>query len=372
MYTGNDAADDVYMVGKAFSGARRGRRRGVRDQHQRSPLCPAGLPAGCGDRRSVLADAAGRGTRDRVATSRRRHERCPRHVEWRRHVVCIRLQRLHRAASTRPAKPRTLDDPVGRLGRPASLGQDSGSERRSNRELHAPGRSWVICSLLRVGRLRTAATRHGRCPTATARVLLVLTLLGSLMVGCGSSHEQAKPSSPAGHQGRPREQNATPRRGVPSVFCVNSRTHKRTPCSPTTANSSAGYRYGAFAPISSNSRSPIQLVAQLFLAPPSGARRPTAIGRVVEQRGRFGITILGFGLHPNTSSNAYAVWLTNGQQGDMLLGLVNPAVTTNGQLKTAELLPKDPFRYHQVLITLERSTTPRIPGPVVITGSFHG
>jgi hypothetical protein len=202
--------------------------------------------------------------------------------------------------------------------------------------------------------------------------VLALTLLGSLVVGCGSGREQPKPSPPAGYQARPGKEKTTPRRGVPSVYCINSRTRKRTACSPKTANSSAGYRYGAFAPISPNSRAPIQLVAQLFLAPPSGGRRPTAIGRVVEQRGRFGITILGVGLHANTNSNAYAVWLTNGQQGATLLGVVNPAVTNSGNLKTADLLPKDPFRYHQVLITLERTTAPRIPGPVVITGSFHG
>lgn len=154
-----------------------------------------------------------------------------------------------------------------------------------------------------------------------------------------------------------------------STYCVNSTTGKRTPCSPRTPSSPVGN--GFLDPFSPHPGSPIKLVAQLSLPAPSGAKRPAAIGRVVEQGDTFGVTIVGVGLPGNTKRNAYAVWLTNGPRESKLLGFVNPAVKKNGTLKTAGILPKHAFRYHQLLITLETQAGPKTPGAVVLEGSLH-
>jgi hypothetical protein len=122
---------------------------------------------------------------------------------------------------------------------------------------------------------------------------------------------------------------------------------------------------------SSRPGAPIRLVAQLYLPAPSDARLPTAVGRVVEQRGALGLSILGLGLPANTKHNAYALWLTNGPGDSKLLGFVNPAVKTDGTLRTAGLLPTHAFHYHEILITLETRPAPSAPGPTVLKGPLH-
>jgi len=153
-----------------------------------------------------------------------------------------------------------------------------------------------------------------------------------------------------------------------TAYCVNSITHARVACSPREASSPYT---GGFPAIRPHPGSPIRLVAQLPLHAPSGGKRPAAVCRVVEQGGTFGITILATGLAANTKRNAYAVWLTNGPREDKLLGFVNPAVKTNGRLKTAGILPKNAFRYHKLLITQETQANPTAPGTVALEGPFH-
>jgi hypothetical protein len=169
-----------------------------------------------------------------------------------------------------------------------------------------------------------------------------------------------------------------------TLYCVNSMTHARTACSPRTAPFPNGAATrGGFLAIRPHPGSPVRLAAQLYLHPRSRAKRPTAVGLVVEQGGAYGVTIVGLGLPANTRRDAYAVWLSNGQvrsaldapvarvSEPKLLGFVNPAVKTNGRLKTAGLLPKDAFGYRELLITLETQTNPTAPGAIALEGSFH-
>ncbi|MDQ6803542.1 MAG: hypothetical protein M3065_00950 [Actinomycetota bacterium] len=165
-----------------------------------------------------------------------------------------------------------------------------------------------------------------------------------------------------------RTETATPTttRGI-SEYCVDSMTGAKTRCSPRTPPSPIGPGFA----LSPRPGSPIKLVAQLAFAASSGASRPAAVGQVIEQGGRFGITIVGAGLPANSKRNAYAVWLTNGPRKAKLLGFVNPGVSKNGNLKTAGLLPQHAFRYHRVLITLETHAQPKHPGAVVLEGPLH-
>jgi hypothetical protein len=173
------------------------------------------------------------------------------------------------------------------------------------------------------------------------------------------------PGDPIRAQGPPQ---ATPTTAGGASYCVNSVTHAKTACSPRTAPFPNG---GAFPAIKPQPGSPVRLVAQLYLHAPSGARRPAAVGHVVQQARAFGITIVGAGLSANTKRDAYAVWLTNGRRKSKLLGFVNPAVKVNGRLDTAGVLPKDAFRYDELLITRETQTKPTAPGVIALLGSFH-
>jgi hypothetical protein len=208
---------------------------------------------------------------------------------------------------------------------------------------------------------------------AAASMIVVVAVI----IGSGGAVRPRPPASPAGgsHPGRrddpvgaQRSAAATHTTAGGSAYCVNSITHARTACSPRMAPLTNA---GGFPVIRPHPGSPERLVAQLHLQTLSGAKRPTAIARVVEQGGAFGVTIVGAGLSANTKRDAYAVWLTNGRRQSKLLGFVDPAVKINGRLKTAGILPKDAFRYHELLITLETQAQPPTPGAVALQGSFH-
>jgi hypothetical protein len=74
---------------------------------------------------------------------------------------------------------------------------------------------------------------------------------------------------------------------------------------------------------------------------------------------------------PNSTHNAYAVWLSNGAGRYDRLGFVNPPVNGNGVLQTAGALPSDAARYDQLMISLESTRNPAAPSSqVVLRGSF--
>lgn len=223
-------------------------------------------------------------------------------------------------------------------------------------------------------------------PRATALVLgaLLLVVVGAVVavaLGIGGSHA-VRPDRSTGLPARRHQQRA----GAPAVarpsaggtetiahgtlpYCVDSTTGSRTPCSPPKARFPTVP--GLPIPFSPHPGSAVKLVSQLNLSAPSGGRRPAAVARVVEQAGTLGVTIVAVGLPANTKHNAYAIWLTNGPQESKLLGFVNPAVTNNGNLRAAAILPTHTFRYHQVLITLETKTQPKTPGAVALEGPLH-
>lgn len=227
---------------------------------------------------------------------------------------------------------------------------------------------------------RGVRNRHplaNRLPRVTARVLaisafalVVGVIFAALLSGGGGRSFRADHPTVPGSAGRPMRGSAAATIRGGGGYCVNSRTRKRTSCSPSPPASPRVGR-GFPSPFSSRAGSPIRLVAQLYLPAPSGARRPTGVGRVLEQRGALGISILGLGLPANTTRNAYAVWLTNGLGDARLLGFVNPGVKSDGKLRTAGLLPKHAFRYRELLITLETQHAPKNPGTIVLKGAVH-
>lgn len=232
-----------------------------------------------------------------------------------------------------------------------------------------------------IGRRPARVARSGLGMLAVAASILVVVAVVAVALssggGRGLQRDQTRASTARSHPGHSSNSATarpatTARRtivGGGSPYCVNSITHKRTPCSPRTSSPAIGDEFPS--PFRARPGYPIKLVAQLYVPAPSGAKRPTAIARVLEQGDRFGVAIFGVGLPANTNRNAYAVWLTNGPQQSKLLGFVNPRVNKNGQLKTAGPLPKHAFRYHQLLITLETQAQPTTPGATVLEGLLH-
>jgi hypothetical protein len=208
-------------------------------------------------------------------------------------------------------------------------------------------------------RLGDRMPHPGRGLLAAATSILVVAAVVAVALDTGSAVSSRPPALPA----------AGSQSGGGTSYCVSSVTHARTPCSPPAA---AFQNAGGFPAIRPHPGAPLRLVAQLYLHALSGAKGPTAVVRVVEQGDAFGVTMLGAGLPANTERDAYAVWLTNRRHQAKLLGFVDPPVKKDGRLKAAGVLPKDAFRYDELLITLETAqTNPTAPGAAVINGSFH-
>jgi hypothetical protein len=113
-----------------------------------------------------------------------------------------------------------------------------------------------------------------------------------------------------------------------------------------------------------------QILAQLNLTSPTGASSTLGIAQVVRDAGVTGIVIDAQGVPPNTSHNAYAVWLYNSPSSHKFVGFVPNLVGANGKLATEGRLPPHAASYHHVLITLETQSKPTSPGEVVLSGTF--
>jgi Sigma-70, region 4 len=124
----------------------------------------------------------------------------------------------------------------------------------------------------------------------------------------------------------------------------------------------------------SKSSSAARIVAQINMKPPSGGNSPVGVAEVLSAQGQFGVAIAAQGLAANTKRppTAYAVWLYNSPADSKILGFVNPAVGKNGQLKTAGGLPSNASHYQKLLVTLERTSTPKTPGQIVLEGNLTG
>ena len=114
-----------------------------------------------------------------------------------------------------------------------------------------------------------------------------------------------------------------------------------------------------------------QLVAQVNLNPPSGSGAK-GVADVVRSGTTQGLEIVASGLKANTKTNAYAVWLYNSPSDSHLLGFVNPAVKSDGKLRTVGTLPSNASHYGQLLITLETQAKPTRPGTIILQGRLKG
>jgi len=115
-----------------------------------------------------------------------------------------------------------------------------------------------------------------------------------------------------------------------------------------------------------------RVLARLAMLPPRAVpgRHTAGIAEVVRSAGRTGIVVVAQGLSPNTSHNAYAVWLTGAGGAGAFLGFVSQLVSANGRLTAYGALPAGAARYSRVLLTLETQSKPKLPGQIVLQGDL--
>jgi hypothetical protein len=113
-----------------------------------------------------------------------------------------------------------------------------------------------------------------------------------------------------------------------------------------------------------------QILAQLNLSSPTGAKATLGIAQVIRVDGVVGVALDAQGLPPNTAHNAYAVWLYNSSSSFKFVGFVQSLVGKSGKVATEGKLPAGASAYHRLLITLETNQNPSAPGEVVLSGPF--
>ena len=66
------------------------------------------------------------------------------------------------------------------------------------------------------------------------------------------------------------------------------------------------------------------------------------------------------------------MWLYNSPTDAKILGFVNPGVSQTGKLSTAGGLPANASHYKHLIVTLETSANPKVPGTIILQGTLTG
>jgi sigma-70-like protein len=147
-----------------------------------------------------------------------------------------------------------------------------------------------------------------------------------------------------------------------------------TPTTISTAPASASTTASTSSATASTSGTSANVLAQINLSPPSGAKPSKAVGiaEVLNEGDADGIAIVAQKVPPNATKppNAYAVWLYNSQKDSKLLGFVNPGVGTTGRLSTAGPLPTNAAHYKELIVSVETTASPKEPGPIILQGAL--
>jgi hypothetical protein len=109
-----------------------------------------------------------------------------------------------------------------------------------------------------------------------------------------------------------------------------------------------------------------QTIAKLILTPAGSNRLALGTGAVQRHDGGLILFLQAHGLAPNTLHSSYGVWLYNSPADARLLGFVTPSVGRSGRFANNAVLPAGAFRFHALIVTLETSSQPTKPGPVVL------
>lgn len=189
------------------------------------------------------------------------------------------------------------------------------------------------------GRRRTS--RLGGIVVIVAAIVIAAVVV-ILLVGGGNSHHPTAAASRSA-----------------------SSTTASTPTSTTSGSTTA-----------SSSGTQAKVLAQVNLTPPASGSGSKAAGiaEVLSEGTTNGVAIVADHIPPNTTkpANAYAVWLYNSPTDATILGFVNPGVGKTGRLSTAGALPSNAAHYKQLIVTVETTSHPKKPGPIILQGPLSG
>lgn len=113
-----------------------------------------------------------------------------------------------------------------------------------------------------------------------------------------------------------------------------------------------------------------QIIGQVNLTAPGGGKA-IGVANVLAQGEQRAIAIQAEKLEPNTRRDAYAVWLTGGDGGEVTRLGFAPAVGRNGRLEGAASLPADARDYSRLVLSLEDQSDPQEPGDVALSGRLR-
>jgi outer membrane biosynthesis protein TonB len=142
--------------------------------------------------------------------------------------------------------------------------------------------------------------------------------------------------------------------------------------STTTASGSAATSGSGTATTTGSSSA--KVVSQINLSPPSSDKgsKSAGIAEVLNEGSTDGVAIVAQNVPANTTKppNAYAVWLYNSPEDAKILGFVNPGVDKSGRLSTAGALPSNASHYKELIVTVETTASPKVPGQVILQGAL--
>ena len=114
-----------------------------------------------------------------------------------------------------------------------------------------------------------------------------------------------------------------------------------------------------------------QIVGQINMTAPPGARHAIGIGLLVAQGNQLALELQAQNLAPTTKSFGYGVWLYNSHTSAEAIGSA-PPVGKNGRLSAIAALPANTGNFRALIITRETSSRPTRPGAIVLSGRLPG
>ncbi len=158
---------------------------------------------------------------------------------------------------------------------------------------------------------------------------------------------------------------------VAVILITSSGSSPKTTSTATGASASTTTAAQTTTSTSASSTATIKPLAQVTLTAPQAGSKTKGVAIVVRQGATTAIELAAQSVPPNTSHDAYAVWLYNSSSDATLLGFVNPGVKSDGVLRTLGRLPANASHFKQLLVTRETQAKPHAPGTIVLQGALN-